>query len=348
MAYCSSCGSQTSLDAQFCSSCGTRMIQQVAINQRPVQPRRAPTSARSGLFALKTIGWFLAVVVVLGAIRGYQLDHSPSQDTPTAVPQPAITPIPTATLPKIPPPKFRLYKFKLNQPLAYIVPVNTTDEQLKSLLWLFREKIREGGFSKIGISQPLSKQWGQYGYQSGMLLVYRGDKCANETYISDEDLAKGNLGPCGYGEHDDAYYQWGLDADPKKDAAALVMNGSPIQVFDYKDNWRASSETIQKVDQKVKDQWNQEYTPRQQFAVAMTNELNKEGIAINASANATNPKQLNFQSTLFKNNSFRQSFFTKGVLPVRTNLCNAGFQSIRMVRESESDVGQTYPLQCSQ
>jgi len=182
-----------------------------------------------------------------------------------------------------------------------------------------------------------------------MLLVYRGDKCANETYISDDELAKGNLGPCGYGEHEDAYYQWGLDADPKKDAAALTMNGSPIQVFDYKDNWHASSETLQKVEQKVKDQWNHDYTPRQQFAVSMTNMLNKEGLDINASANATNPKQLDFQSKHFRlNNKFQESFLTKVLPPIQAGLCNAGFQSIRVLRESESDVGQTYPLQCSQ
>ena len=119
-------------------------------------------------------------------------------------------------------------------------------------------------------------------------------------------------------------------------------------MFDYKDNWHPSSEALQKVDQKVKDQWNEEYTPRQQFAVAMANELNREGIDINASADAANPKQLDFESKLFNNHEFRQSFLTKVLPTMQANLCNAGFRSIRIVQEGDSDAGQSYPLQCSQ
>jgi hypothetical protein len=98
----------------------------------------------------------LAIIITVVGIGLMSRALPKEEDQNTAHLQPAvnsaISPKPTATLPKIPPPKFRLYKFKVNQPISYIVPINTTDEQLKSLLWLFRQKIREGGFSKIGIS----------------------------------------------------------------------------------------------------------------------------------------------------------------------------------------------------
>ena len=99
-----------------------------------------------------------------------------------------------------------------------MVPTNTTDEELKNLLWFFRGKVRPGQFRDIGITGPTSKQWGEYGYKSGMLAIYRGTRCAGEEYVSLQAAAHGNLGPCGYGEHDDADYQWGINADPEKDS----------------------------------------------------------------------------------------------------------------------------------
>jgi len=56
---------------------------------------------------------------------------------------------------------------------------------------------------------------------------------------------------------------------------------------------------------------------------------------------------LDFESKLFNNHEFRQSFLTK--LPtMQANLCNAGFRSIRIVQEGDSAAGQSYPLKCSQ
>ena len=114
-----------------------------------------------------------------------------------------------------------------------MVPVNTTDEQLKSLLWFFREKVRSNKFKDIGLTKTTAKQWGNAGYLSGMLSVYRGEKCANELYIDTN-------GPCGYGEHDDALYQWGIEGDPNKDSGSIKVQGDDIVVFDYEDNWHPS------------------------------------------------------------------------------------------------------------
>ncbi len=289
----------------------------------------------------------LILVLFVGFLSRSLLNEGQQSTTTTTSQQSSGTQEKETALPQIPPPEFRLFKSGTDQQTAYVVPVNTSDEQLKSLLWSFRSKVRAGDFKAIGITQPTAKQWGQYGYTSGMLVVYRGAKCANEGYISDAEVEKGKLGPCGYGDHDDAYYQWGLDADPYKDAAAIMTkNGDYAQVFDYKDNWHAPSEVLQKVDSKVKEQWNQDYVPRQQFAVAMTNKLNQQGIDIEATANTINPKQLDFRSKLFRDGAFRESFSTKVLPPIRRNLCDAGFRSIRVLHGSESDTGQIQSLDC--
>jgi hypothetical protein len=138
--------------------------------------------------------------------------------------------------PTIPPPRFRIYRSKLDEGTSVVVPLATSDEQLKSLLWFFREKVKSDDFRAIGITQPTSTHWGKKGYSSGMLSVYRREKCASEIFVDG-----GN--PCGNGDHDDAFYQWGLLVDgvfdSNKDAAGVVSaDGNIIKIFDYKDDWQ--------------------------------------------------------------------------------------------------------------
>jgi len=102
------------------------------------------------------------------------------------------------------------------------VPVSTTDEQLKSLLWLFREKVRSRHLNDIGLRDE----------RDGILLVYRGKKCATEEI----DITA-NAGPCGDGYHDDAVYQWGIEGDYDKDSGSM----RDTVIFDYKDVWTPGS-----------------------------------------------------------------------------------------------------------
>jgi hypothetical protein len=249
-----------------------------------------------------------------------------------------------------PPPKFRLFKFKADVPTSYVVPVNTTDEELKSLLWLFRQSVRTDNFKRIGITQPTSKQFGQLGYTSGMLVIFRGEKCANEDYISDADIDRGRLGPCGYGEHDDAYYQWGIDADRNKDDAGIRdENGNSIPVFDYEDNWHPPSEAPEVVGQQVQQQWKskqQQWEAMQRYAVQITNGLAQEGLNVEASANENEPKELDFHSQRFTNSDFRGAFMKNALPKVNRNLCDLGFGSVRLLTDGDASTAQTYPLHC--
>jgi hypothetical protein len=46
----------------------------------------------------------------------------------------------------------------------------------------------------------------------------------------------------GYGEHDNALYQWGIEGDPNKDSGSIKVQGEDIVVFNYEDYWHPSSE----------------------------------------------------------------------------------------------------------
>ena len=49
------------------------------------------------------------------------------------------------------------------------------------------------------------------------------------------------------GEHDDAYYQWGISGNPENDAGGIrSKNGDLVKIFDYQDNWKPTSD-VQKV-----------------------------------------------------------------------------------------------------
>jgi len=176
---------------------------------------------------------FLAVGYQSFVMHGYLIEES------TAMPEPEHLSPQTVQLPTVPPPKYILFKQKKDDVITFVVPANTTEDQLKSLVWLFRQKVRSGQFKDIGITVPTAKQWGVDGYDSGLLDIYRGTKCADQPYITSERAAKEFLARCGWGEHDDASYQWGISGDPQKDAGDVrATDGMMKTVFDYNDNWQ--------------------------------------------------------------------------------------------------------------
>lgn len=128
-------------------------------------------------------------------------------------------------------PSFLVYRAKpADQMISVVVPPNTTNEQLKSLLWMFRGKARARRFKDIGLSEELGAGKG------GAIEVYRGERCANEQFIY------GN-GPCGYGEHYSAAFQWGLlvngAVDAKADEALLgTLTDGDIIFASAKDHWQ--------------------------------------------------------------------------------------------------------------
>lgn len=142
----------------------------------------------------------------------------------------------------VPPPSFRVYRSKIDEGTSVVVPPNTTEAQLRSLLWLFREKVRSRRFKEIGITQPTSNQWGKQGYLSGTISVYRGEKCAGEDFLDYH-------GPCvgpGVDSHEVAGYQWGLLVDgafnTDADSGTIYVENEfhdrkLLEIFNFMDHW---------------------------------------------------------------------------------------------------------------
>jgi hypothetical protein len=382
MLCCKSCGQPIPVSGRFCTFCGRGVASTDFLKTQPASSDQGNTPGdqralanssknRSVSLAGRVGGWtgrhpkrtILLIAVVLGCLGTLSLHRqspaSGSQRLSSASQGSAHNALGLATVASqsgaqtirlAATPKFRIFKFKTDVPTSYVVPLNTSDDELKSLLWLFRESVRTGNFTEIGITQPTTKQWGHTGYTSGTLDVFRGEKCANEEYISNTDIDEGKLGPCGYGEHDDAYYQWGIDADPNKDGAGIVdKNGNTIPVFDYKDDWHPSSEALRAPDQSTKEEWRakqEEWAPMQRLAVQIANVLAQKGLNVDASANEIQPTELDLRSQLFTNSDFRDAFLSNALPQVNRDLCNVGFQSVRISGESDPNAEQSYSLHC--
>src|SRR5271167_1832136 len=164
--YCPNCGSTVSQNSRFCGSCGkpqspvpspaVSTMRTSQVSRQDAQPGKRPGSR---------ILWLIMAGIILAAIVGI-ISKSPSDSSTSSSQQssaPNAAPTSQIVRPSIPPPKFRIYKFKFNEPTSVVVPVNTTDEQLKSLLWFFREKVRSHQFTDIGLTQATAKQWGNKG-----------------------------------------------------------------------------------------------------------------------------------------------------------------------------------------
>lgn len=159
---------------------------------------------------MKPTTTFLALLLTLVGI------FSEAQDRPTVQtgPKAAVTTLPS----------FRLYRMTKEEGVfSVVVPPNTTDEQLKRLIWYFREKVGTGQFKAIGIAKPTNlNSSGNLAYGAGIIAVYRGEKCANELFLD-------RVGPCGYGDHDSASYEWGVDGHPGKDSGLIRANNGDLQ-----------------------------------------------------------------------------------------------------------------------
>lgn len=331
--YCERCGSASSQDAHFCQSCGkpqTRpqsqwspTVTHVPI-ARTVQPEQKLNPKAF---------WLIISGIVLAVIVGAMLS-SDSTDKPTSTKtQQSSAPIATqqsqAVRPSTPPPKFRIYKFRNDDfsPTSIVVSVATSDEQLRSLLWFFREKVRAHDFKSIGIPPQ----------NDGIFSIYRGEKCANEAFLN-------AIGPCGYGEHEDADYQWGIEGDYNKDEGSIRKGD--VLVFDYKDGWQVSSE----VQSRLEEQDKLAQADRDLFAQQLQQRLTSMGYEITVwvhhGEGADRGHELNLDSEMFKDTNTRVEFISS-VLPAwRKDLCKAGFRTVRLRQGGTFELGQDYSLGC--
>ena len=256
--------------------------------------------------------------------------------------------------PSTPPPSFRVFRSKLDEGTSVVVPTNTTDDQVKSLLWLFREKVRSHHYREIGLTHPTSKQWEKEGYLSGTISVYRGEKCAGEDF-SDYN------GPCvgpGVESHEAAAYQWGLlvdgvfnsDADSGTIYLVNEFNDRKLtEIFNYKDHWQLPAPLQAEVDTEknvAQEKGKLDQFSRKLFAEQLQSRLRASGFDITVRASDEQSEELALDSDIFKDTATRVEFLG-GVLPQwRRDLCSAGFRQLRLVRGGFLSTGDAYSIGC--
>ena len=234
--FCTACGYQVSSGDIHCKSCGTRLNapaeQSLSTGDRPSTAYGIPQSGSRNGTMFRLILVVIAVVatgIVLNLIVAVVPKHDSSSDSRDGI------------RPVLPPPKFRVFRQEDGRPVPIVVSQNATDEQLRSLLWFFREAVRARHFSQLGLKKPTGP--GNTGFAAGIFDVFRGPKYANEPFTQRE----------GQSTHVAALYSWGLDRDPDHDEAYIEGNGeSSTKVFDYSDNWQLPRDEQQRVDEKKK------------------------------------------------------------------------------------------------
>jgi len=232
-------------------------------------------------------------------------------------------------------PAFKLYSQKVDKPTAVVVPENTTDEQLTKLLWYFRAQVRSKKFAQLGLTKPTDTRWGKSGFGAGMLVVFRGAKCAKEN-----DIDSG-AGPCGYGSHDSAEYQWGVDNDPAKDYGSIfAIDGDVKHVFDSSDGWRPADQIAQDPSGYKSAQISGQIEYARQLSLKF---LNRDSVTVFHPG--PNGDELIGQSVGFATERGRDSFIMDFVLDQKDRLCALGFRHLLLGKKSSA--GKSYPVGCS-
>ena len=119
--------------------------------------------------------------------------------------------------------------------IAVVISEKTSDADVIKLLWYFRSMVAERRWKDLGIYPPRVLPSGA---TTGMFMVYKGAKCAQET---DFEKYRDKEPPCGSGDHGAGFYQWGIPSDPTNDEAALTKGEDEQRVFaSVDDHWKTS------------------------------------------------------------------------------------------------------------
>jgi hypothetical protein len=370
--FCKACGQPT--DSAFCHRCGAQILTTgtVAGDAGLAAGSAVRQVVRSGGKVLLGILALIGVLVWLTLANSGNHEQPKPQDQATATPENTSTvaaPDPNNPVaapqrgddaetspgrPSTPVPRFHVFRSKVDEGTSVVVSPNATDNQLKSLLWLFREKVRSHHFDDIGITHPTSKQWGKEGYSSGIIYVYRGKTCAGENFY---DYA----GPCvapGTDGHDVAEYQWGLlvdgvfnsDAD---NGAIYVRDKSSekrtLTIFSYKDHWQLPAPQQAEVDAEENAEKEQSQLSRKVFADELQRRLRASGFDITVSARDgehDGESELVLDSDMFKDTATRVMFLADVLPKWRRDVCSAGFSRVRLINGRLFSMGNVYSVGC--
>jgi len=222
--FCNRCGREIATSAKFCQSCGAAL--DTTVQFRAV----APVSGKRRLRLLWILIAFPAAGILLSVLSVLLSHDHPNHESPN-----------TVARPNIPTPKFRVFRQERGKPVPIIVSRDITETQLRSLLWFFRENVRERHFDQLGLKKATGPA--EVGFDAGMLEVFRDAKYANEPFTRKDGEPTQAV----------AVYGWGTDRQPDHDEAYLQAGGgNQIKVFDSSDGWQLPPEEQQRVDEEKK------------------------------------------------------------------------------------------------
>lgn len=145
--FCKRCGQQLSADSAFCNRCGSALStpQTTASGRSATSPQ---TTGRVGFIARfrragppAWIGFGVCLFLIVGLVTVNYSNQQQSGVPSSSEHVQNKTESVGVNRPATPPPKYRVYRSKLDEGTSVVVSPATTDDQLRSLLWLFREKV---------------------------------------------------------------------------------------------------------------------------------------------------------------------------------------------------------------
>lgn len=361
MATCPKCHGVTDPSARFCSSCGSFVVENNdaatvnpnepafnALLPSPSQkPRIRPLKAALKIFALFTIVIVggLVTLMVIFAIKGSPVEP-PKTPESNAASQDKSSPVIANARPQIAPPKYRMIHQTAEWPGPFIVAVGTTDDELKSLLWDIRDKIRSHSYKELGLNEPSQSN---RQYLSGMIEVFRGPKCAPEIYNWERSCARKSDCPCGDGDHNAGYYQWGLGGHYDEDEAGIFSSDRTwTLVFDAKDGYKLPANLQAKLDAEAQDieaEYKAKKSEQELLAASMGYNLQQAGYHINI---LRGPKdgELIISSDLFGKDEGRVTFLSEVLPGLKPRLCKVGFTNVTLMTSGVFSLGDNYRIGC--
>ena len=219
-------------------------------------------------------------------------------------------------------PTFKLFAQKPDLPTILVVAEDTSDDQLRNLLWYLREEVQSAHFKQLNLN-PTASTYGGPSYLSGNLTIYRTPKCAQEMYLA----TTGKPGPCGdTTSHNAAAYHWGDDGNPAHDEADLFDATRKVAtVFEATDGFQTDAvATEDPTGTKA-----QATEARIHYATTQTAKQSKQHTDIRFFVYQP-ADQLNAVSYQFASGEARQRFTREFITLESDHLCALGFHNLAL------------------
>lgn len=228
-------------------------------------------------------------------------------------------------------PSFTFATARPDAPTKLVVDGKTTDNQLRSLLWYLRvqraqKQLYKALFAEIRTTTPIIRD-----PEGGILTIYKSKRCVGE------DLLGGAHRPCGVGGHFAASYIWSTSAEG---GALTPSQTQTVDMFSSDDHWHLPADLQAEVDRQA--------SQRQEALAKSAMLLNKrlDYLGGRYTAGIGPDATLVIRSEQLAHGIDRDRFMQVVYPSWKKDLCDAGFQTIRLRPDSLIASGTDYSVEC--